>query len=159
MSTFVRDLVNSIFTPGPTPALLVATNAAFGALQLLLGILLVATRSVHFVVLSVLTGGLWWAINWFARELQATETVKQEGQQSTEREPRQDDGGEQSGDDTETEGQTPIRSRPLDRQGLTYLAPGTTEALRRRRSPGDGGGEVSTEDEWEKVSEAGTNDR
>ncbi|KAF2144681.1 uncharacterized protein K452DRAFT_356810 [Aplosporella prunicola CBS 121167] len=69
MSQFFENLWNSIFTPGPTPTLLVATNASFAALQITLFGLLVATYSIHFVILSFLCGGLWWAINWFANEL------------------------------------------------------------------------------------------
>lgn len=69
MAAFMLGLWESIFTPGPTPTLLVATNVTFAALQAVLAGLLLATHSVHFVVLSALCGGLWAAINWFAREL------------------------------------------------------------------------------------------
>lgn len=71
MATFLTDLVNSIFTPGPTPPLLLATNVTFAALQLLLITLLAFTHSIHFLVLSFLSAGLWWAINWFAAEVRA----------------------------------------------------------------------------------------
>lgn len=54
MSKFFEDLWESIFTPGPTPSLLIATNVSFFFLQIVLGALLVATYSVHFVVLSIL---------------------------------------------------------------------------------------------------------
>src|ERR1700759_4187577 len=77
-SSFFEDLWNSIFTPGPTPTLLVATNVTFGALQLVLGILLATTRSIHFIVLSGLCAGLWWAINWFAEELRKEEKAEEE---------------------------------------------------------------------------------
>lgn len=73
MADFMKSLWESIFTPGPTPPLLLATNASFGALQAVLFALLLATRSVHFVVLSMLCAALWWAINWFVAELKATE--------------------------------------------------------------------------------------
>lgn len=69
MATFLTDLWSSIFTPGPTPTLLVATNTAFAALQLVLAGLLYATYSIHFAILSVLCGGLWYSINWFAAEV------------------------------------------------------------------------------------------
>ncbi len=71
MATFLTNLWESIFTPGATPTLLLATNYTFGALQLLLLVLLVTTQSIHFVALSFLCGGLWYAINWFAAEVQA----------------------------------------------------------------------------------------
>ena len=95
MSAFLTDLFNSIFTPGPTPTLLVATNAAFGALQLLLLALLAATRSVHFLVLSVLCGGLWCSINWFAAEVAAA--AAEWGKEGNE-------GKERGSDERKTEG-------------------------------------------------------
>ena len=58
-SSFFEDLWESIFTPGPTPTLLIATNASFAALQLLFFALFIGTYSIHFVILSFLTGGLW----------------------------------------------------------------------------------------------------
>ncbi|KKF95194.1 V-type ATPase assembly factor pkr1 [Ceratocystis platani] len=84
MASFVVELWESIFTPGPTPVLLKATNATFAALQLLLLLLLLSTYSIHFVALSIISGGLWWAINWFAAELavhQAQEDAKLKQQQ------------------------------------------------------------------------------
>ncbi|KAM3483020.1 hypothetical protein MY8738_003588 [Beauveria namnaoensis] len=71
MSSFIVELWESIFVPGPTPTILRATNATFAALQLTLFALLVGTYSIHFVILSILSAGLWWSINWFAAELQA----------------------------------------------------------------------------------------
>ncbi|KAJ6787101.1 hypothetical protein PWT90_07222 [Aphanocladium album] len=71
MSSFVVELWESIFVPGPTPVLLRAANATFAALQLTLFALLVSTYSIHFVILSILCAGLWWSINWFAAELAA----------------------------------------------------------------------------------------
>jgi hypothetical protein len=110
MSEFLTNLWTSIFTPGPTPTLLLATNASFAALQLLFLALLVATYSVHFVILSCLCGGLWWAINWFAGEIAAAQRVEEEAKRVREvraREKREREGGEQdregmdTGDDTE----------------------------------------------------------
>lgn len=58
--------------------LLLATNAAFAALQLILGLLLFFTYSVHFAVLSVLCAGLWASINWFAKEVAEVQRVEEE---------------------------------------------------------------------------------
>ncbi|WEW58008.1 SMK killer toxin resistance protein [Emydomyces testavorans] len=85
MASFLTDLWSSVFTPGATPTLLVATNATFAALQVLLLALLYATHSVHFVVLSGLCGALWWAINWFVAEVDAGKGNEAQGKQGSER--------------------------------------------------------------------------
>jgi ER protein Pkr1 len=193
MASFLTSLWESIFTPGPTPTLLLATNATFGALQFLLLILLVTTHSIHFVALSILCGGLWYAINWFAAEVQAVkakeEQEKQEGiDKDKEREKeRRRRTSPDPGSDTETE--TDVRSTGaaapaggrLERRKLppkpAYATTGTADAPStaspqdssassahlqpgasgKRLSDsgllGDGSGYVSTDSEWEKVSE------
>lgn len=78
MTTFLENLWTSIFTPGPTSTLLLATNVSFGALQTVLLALLIATYSIHFLVLSVLSAGLWWSINWFAAEVSAVRAKEEE---------------------------------------------------------------------------------
>lgn len=124
MATFFENLWTSVFVPGTTPTLLIATNASFAALQLLLFTLLVTTYSVHFAVLSFLCGGLWWAINWFATELAKADAAEKEAgrlrQQTQKRKQTNEKDGEGSemdeGDDeteTETEGATTARSLPL----------------------------------------------
>lgn len=159
MATFLEELWNSIFTPGTTPTLLVATNASFAALQLLLLILLLATYSIHFFVLSLLSAGLWYAINWFARELQVENArVAAQNKQQRKREK-----SAEPGSDTETELVTPSSAAPsalAPKPDLSSLQPdsaASTENLRRRRSLGDhsSSGYVSTDSEWEKVSEGG----
>lgn len=148
MASFIEELWNSIFTPGPTPTLLVATNATFAALQVLLFILLVATYSVHFLVLSLLCGGLWYAINWFARELQA-EKAKQDLGEEKKRDKSPDLGSE-----TETEDAPPtIRSADKSESEPLRPPPIQEDTLRKRKSLGDSSGYVSTDSEWEKVSE------
>jgi len=162
MANFLEELWGSVFTPGTTPTLLVATNASFAALQLLLLILLWATYSIHFVVLSFLSAGLWYAINWFAQELQI-EHAKAAAQEQA------DKGGQspEPGSDTETEIETqsgapkPPNTSKLDASATTgHLQPDTLatnhDDLRRRRSQGDSSGYVSTDSEWEKVSEGGS---
>ena len=169
MASFLEELWNSIFTPGPTPTLLVATNAAFAALQLLLLVLLIATYSLHFLVLSVLCGGLWYSINWFATEI-SKEQQAQKAKEKKEKSPEPDNAS-----DTETEAALPDapvepvtakttltapnpnqrHERPKD-SASTLLEPklaDSSEALRRRRSLGESSGYVSTDSEWEKISE------
>lgn len=111
MASFFENLWLSIFTPGPTPTLLVATNASFAALQLLFFTMLIATRSIHFIILSGLCGGLWWSINWFAAEIRAAQAKEEEAKRI--REARRGEKGAKedeeeamdSGDDTEIEGE------------------------------------------------------
>lgn len=172
MASFLEELWGSIFTPGPTPTLLVATNAAFAALQFLLLILLIATYSIHFLVLSLLCGGLWYSINWFATEI-AKEQRTQAAKEKKERKERSPEPENTS--DTETEGPPPgapdeassarttssttnqgQRQERTKQKSPTLLSPDmtdSTEALRRRRSLGESSGYVSTDSEWEKVSE------
>lgn len=109
MSTFLENLWTSVFTPGTTPTLLIATNVTFGALQLLLFALLLATYSVHFIILSFLCGGLWWSINWFAREVVAAQRVEEEAERLRKRregaKEGQGDVADDEGEDTEVEGE------------------------------------------------------
>lgn len=167
MASFVQDLWESIFTPGPTPTLLVATNASFAALQFLLLILLIATYSVHFVVLSALCGGLWYSINWFAAEIareQQAQQAKVIKQKSPEPENASDTDTETEAPAPETTAATTTSSAPVSGQSHerpkqtspTLLEPKmaeSVEAVRRRRSLGESSGYVSTDSEWEKVSE------
>ncbi|KAL3424838.1 V-type ATPase assembly factor PKR1 [Phlyctema vagabunda] len=145
MATFFTDLVQSIFTPGPTPTLVVATNVAFASLQLVLLLLLIATYSIHFLILSFLSAALWSAINWFVKELAIA-------QAHTEEEARKR--GDEAGSDSETEAETIIETddgpsgskevEVLEQQG---------ELKARHESSGGSKSEISTEDEWERVSE------
>lgn len=159
MTRFLEDLWKSIFTPGPTPTLLTATNATFAALQVLLFILLLATYSVHFAVLSLLSAGLWWSINWFATELQAAKTkegAERESRSQT-REPRPpeiDRHREES--DTETEVSPPSKTRPnpASRSSGMLVPEDAGTPARKRLSLGENSGYISTDSEWEKVDES-----
>lgn len=137
MADFLGSVWESIFTPGPTPPLLLATNVAFFSLQLVLALLLFFTYSIHFLVLSALCGGLWWSINWFAGEVMIVqkekeeeerrmlETEEREGKSVRAKASRDDvreglvDSAMDSGDDTETEtddaGSRSLRSSQTDR--------------------------------------------
>ena len=162
MTTFLTDLISSIFTPGPTPSLIIATNASFALLQAVLLVLLILTYSVHFIVLSFLCAGLWWAINWFVTELEAGNKKEREARQSrdTQKGPGTDGrGAEESG--TETEG-----GGDQSDGGVSASAPGSQtagmlkpedaqSALRKRTSSAEASsGDLSTDSDWDKVSEA-----
>lgn len=125
-------------------------------------VLLFLTYSVHFVVLSFLCAGLWWAINWFVTELDAASQNERGAKQSGEVKKGQgndgrgveDSGSETEGVGTQSEGgvsdtmsssKTERLLRPEDAQG----------ALRQRFSSGEASsGDLSTDSDWDKVSEA-----
>ncbi|KAJ8120459.1 hypothetical protein ONZ43_g2836 [Nemania bipapillata] len=150
MASFAEQLWDSIFTPGPTPSLLIATNVTFAALQLVLFILLIATYSAHFIALSLLSGGLWWAINWFAAELNAAKAREEAERTRTEQKPTR-----QGTDDSETEVET-IISRSNPKSGSNEVEPAEQAGALKHRlgeSLSEAKSAASTEDEWEKVSE------
>ncbi|KAI5813599.1 ER protein Pkr1-domain-containing protein [Pyronema omphalodes] len=78
MSKFINDIWNSVFEPGTNKSVLIATYSSFAALQATLFGLLLATRSWHFVFLSVICGGLWGAVAWFVKELEAVKKMEAE---------------------------------------------------------------------------------
>ncbi|KAI0176349.1 Pkr1-domain-containing protein [Hypoxylon sp. FL1284] len=150
MASFVQDLWESIFTPGTTPTLLVATNATFACLQLVLLLLLVATYSIHFLILSCLCGGLWWSINWFAAELKVAQVKEaKEKARSDQR------AAAQASEDSETEVETIFVAKGKPAPGSTVVeAVEQAGDLKLRGEPSSGSkSSASTEDEWEKVSE------
>ncbi|KAL0939358.1 ER membrane protein [Colletotrichum truncatum] len=173
MADFIVKLWESIFTPGPTPTLLIATNVTFAALQSLLFVLLLATYSIHFAILSILSGGLWYSINWFARELSvhAEQEEKKARLAAASGETNAATGAVHT-DDSDTEVEGPVGqkkkkgSKPVagSSQVETEEQRQAAELKRRVAAAAESGAEssnvegthssVSTEDEWEKVSEA-----
>ncbi|ETS04396.1 Pkr1-domain-containing protein [Trichoderma reesei RUT C-30] len=171
MASFFVELWEGIFTPGPTPTILKATNITFAALQLVLGALLLATYSVHFVVLSVLCGGLWWSVNWFAKELRAAQQQQEEEEKKKKKlgVPASLGGaaaaaasaGDVSGSsDTEVEGRVARRrsarikkSAGAGAAAKADVEPVETKGELKQRSLAESVSSVSTEDEWERVSE------
>ncbi|OQE20394.1 hypothetical protein PENSTE_c013G05534 [Penicillium steckii] len=166
MASFMEELWSSIFTPGPTPVLLVATNVTFAALQLVLFSLLLATYSLHFVALSVISAGLWFSINWFAREVRAAQDAqnaeKEKAEAEAETEADAGDRKKESGDsedlgvgtyaDSETETESIARGK-TGQSGTTTgrLQPVDLDPRKRVSSGGDSSGYGSTDSEWEKV--------
>jgi len=178
MANFLADLWESVFTPGPTPTLLIAANATFSALQLLLLALLAATWSIHFVVLSILCAGLWYSINWFATELAAATAKEAEAKRLRLRNSRNTgeadaDQGEadDEGEDTEVEGDIKKSIISLDNgvpQGAqasssqVQFPSGSATSKGQKASSivslqnvekADHSGDISTDSEWEKVNE------
>ncbi|KAL8731695.1 MAG: hypothetical protein Q9181_004230, partial [Wetmoreana brouardii] len=135
MASFLTDLFTSIFTPGPTHSLLVATNFSFAALQAVLLVLLIFTSSIHFIVLSVLCAGLWWSINWFAAELEAAKKEEKTREaKRLEQTQRQRRGTSAEDSDTETERSKDhaptVAAEPVP---STTLSPDDAEASVRKR--------------------------
>ena len=162
MTTFLTDLISSIFTPGPTPSIIVATNASFALLQAVLLVLLILTYSVHFVVLSFLCAGLWWAINWFTTELEAANKKERDARQSRDMQKgpgTNGKGAEESGTETEGGGDQSdggVSGSVPGSQTAGLLKPEDAQsALRKRMSSGEASsGDLSTDSDWDKVSEA-----
>ncbi|KAM0260486.1 hypothetical protein ACHAQJ_002719 [Trichoderma viride] len=158
MSSFFVELWEGIFTPGPTPTILKATNISFAALQVVLLSLLYATYSVHFVVLSVLCGGLWWSINWFARELRIAQALEEDKKKKQEGKSVPAAAGEVSGSsDTEVEGRVARRTSGRNKKSGGGVAadvePVEKKGEVKQRAVLETQSSASTEDEWERVSE------
>jgi len=143
MAAFFTDLVSSIFTPGPTPTLVVATNVSFAALQLVLLLLLIATYSIHFFILSFLSAALWYAINWFVAELNIARALEEQ---------KKRENADKA--DTESDGETIIDSGIVGSGSNVVEAQDRSGELKRTgASASMAKSEISTEDEWERVSE------
>ncbi|KAK1917193.1 hypothetical protein P3342_012038 [Pyrenophora teres f. teres] len=193
MAAFFEQLWESIFTAGPTPTLLVATNASFAALQVLLLVMLVVTYSIHFVILSLLCGGLWWSINWFAAEIKAAQAKEEEAKRirrleeaartgataeqkqtlkpktQSSRAPRPETQSTVFVDRPSASGNTQKTSQVQAQASVstgsggptaasttgttTSLAAPVDEALKRRKGMGESTGDISTDSEWDKLSE------
>lgn len=151
MSQFMTDLFASIFTPGPTPTLIIATNATFAALQLLFLLLLLSTYSIHFVILSCLSGGLWWAINWFVAEVRLHQAAEQQKQQAEQEARGKDD---HVTDSSDTDAETVIDANQTPATHLEVASRSAVAGLREREQTSRRKSGASTEDEWEKVSES-----
>jgi hypothetical protein len=151
MAAFLEDLWTSIFTPGPTSTLLIATNVTFGALQVVLLALLVATYSIHFLVLSVLCAGLWGAINWFANELNAAKAEEERAKASGAAiDPSAEDtagSAMDTGDDTELESEEIVRPKTIPGTPVSWEALQGVQGVGVTKTTGAGertGGEEQT---------------
>ncbi|KAF8543820.1 ER protein Pkr1-domain-containing protein [Trichophaea hybrida] len=80
MSQFISEIWASVFEPGTNRSVLVATYTSFATLQATLFALLLATRSWHFVFLSIICACLWSAVVWFVNELEAVKKVEAEAE-------------------------------------------------------------------------------
>lgn len=81
---FITELWSSILTPGTNPALIKATHASFAALLITLILLAIATRNIHYMILTVIATCLWLSITWFVSELEQEKARQKEQNQGTE---------------------------------------------------------------------------
>ncbi|KAL9050846.1 MAG: hypothetical protein Q9162_006390 [Coniocarpon cinnabarinum] len=153
MANFMEELWNSIFTPGPTPTLLIATNVTFGALLFLLLCLLIVTWSIHFLILSILSASLWAAINWFAREVNLAHAREEYllAKDSNTAKVKPDATSDQSVDEMDSGDDTEIEAgdQQRDRESTPQVATPTVKAI-----TGTSGSWTSFE-----VSQSGAEDR
>ena len=154
MPSFFEELWQSIFVPEPTPVLMMAANATFGLTLSFLVYMTISTSNIHYGFLSVICASLWACINWFVRELRATQ-AQEEREKATKAEKTSDDS------DTEVEPVAKVPERAFRHEAAP--APVTSSSLmepvkdegevKARLAPYSARSAVSTEDEWEKVSE------
>jgi hypothetical protein len=165
MADFLPNLWESVFVSGATPTLLLATNVTFALLQVVLVLLLAATYSIHFAVLSVICGGLWWSINWFAAEVAA---VRAEEEAKAKREEKEKEdakvgGGGESADDEGESTEVEEQGAGLDASRASLSLSGFEETVvssgREEESAAARQRNVKTPDlsgtdsEWEKVED------
>lgn len=153
MATFLTNLLQSIFTPGPTPTLVRATNAAFAALQAIFLALLITTSSIHFLILSILCAGLWFAINWFVTEIQAADEKEEQAKKLRDLKKAQDS---RSADDSGTE--TEDGEQNLENKEYLLKPASKEDPVKKGRSVGEASGEMSTDSEWDKMENEGDED-
>lgn len=80
--SFIVELWNSVFTPGLTPTLIIATHATFALLVLTLSVFVFLTKSIHLVNLLVISILLWATLTWFINELnKENEKEKEKGKE------------------------------------------------------------------------------
>lgn len=148
----MENLWSSVFTPGTTPTLLVATNCTFALLQAVLFALLIATYSIHFLILSVLCGGLWYSINWFAIEIQAAQAKEAEAERLRAKQKKEKDwktrgevadSADDEGEDTETEGLQGMKG-----SGVSSVADTEAEARAREQMKQAVAGAVEEKLDW-----------
>lgn len=131
---YFSELWTSIFTQGVTPVQEKTLNFAFVALIIINFVLLYVTKSIHFVVLQILTICLWRGIAWFIGEYkvalanQKAEEAKKEGEkaadESTESEPV-----EKSAEKSAEKPEKPEKAEKADKPVEKAVNPAETSAV------------------------------
>lgn len=79
MSGFIVGLWESVFQPGTSPQLILATHLSFIALLTTLSWLIYVTKgNIHFIMLFIIALLLWITIIWFISELETAKLMSNE---------------------------------------------------------------------------------
>ncbi|KAH7583063.1 ER protein Pkr1 [Nakaseomyces glabratus] len=76
--SFFTSLWQSIFEPGTSPQLIIATHISFAALLVSLLWLIYSTHIIHFYFLFVIAFLLWITVIWFIAELKSAKLKSNE---------------------------------------------------------------------------------
>lgn len=157
MPSFFEELWQSVFTPGPTPVLMIATNVTFAATLPFLIYMAISNANIHYGFMSLIAGGLWISINWFVKELKVAEA-----QMEKEKERKEDKENEEP---DSRDGLVKVNEPATSPAPIPPVGPVTSVAASSIVQPAEQHGELkarvvpssarsvtSTEDEWEKVS-------
>ena len=76
MASFITALWESVFQPGTSPQLILATHLSFVALLITLAWLIFVTHgNIHFIMLFIIAALLWITVIWFIQELKSAELL------------------------------------------------------------------------------------
>ncbi|SMN19175.1 similar to Saccharomyces cerevisiae YMR123W PKR1 V-ATPase assembly factor [Maudiozyma saulgeensis] len=76
MASFVTGLWESVFQPGTSPQLILATHLSFTALLITLAWLIFVTHgNIHFIMLFIIATLLWITVIWFINELKSAQLL------------------------------------------------------------------------------------
>ena len=90
MASFVTGLWESVFQPGVSPQLILATHISFTALLATLGWLIFVTHgNIHFIALFIIASLLWITVIWFIAELKSAKLLSNEELDKKTEEPAQ----------------------------------------------------------------------
>lgn len=76
MASFITGLWESVFQPGTSPQLILATHLSFSALLITLAWLIYVTKgNIHFIILFIIATLLWITVIWFISELKSAKLL------------------------------------------------------------------------------------
>lgn len=91
MASFITGLWESVFQPGTSPQLILATHLSFTALLITLAwLIFVTSGNIHFIMLFVIATLLWITVIWFISELKSAKLLSNQQLESETNEDRED---------------------------------------------------------------------